>query len=132
MHRFYVILGCLGLLVFVAAGASGAARPNSLRKVLDDPKVSQKLDGSLKMRIEEILHGKGAADDKLDLIVRTHKDFTKSELKSLEKQGITFQSRIGDILTTRVAAKDLYTLAKQRKVKFIELSKEIKLNPPVP
>ena len=96
-----------------------------LSRMLNDPLRREKLDGALRLRIQQVVDGEqpsGQVDESLDVQVQISGDLTDDLRAQLTGTGLNIRGNIGDIVSGSIRMGDLAALTNVESVIYVQLA----------
>ncbi len=96
-----------------------------LSRMLNDPLRREKLDGALRLQIQQVVDGEqpsGQVDESLDVQVQISGDLTDDLRAQLTGIGLNIRGNIGDILSGSIRMGDLAALTNVESVIYVQLA----------
>ena len=106
-------------------GTNQSQEVQMLSRMLNDPLRREKLDGALRLRIQQVVDGEqpsGQVDESLDVQVQISGDLTDDLRAQLTGTGLNIRGNIGDIVSGSIRMGDLAALTNVESVIYVQLA----------
>ena len=106
-------------------GTNQSQEVQMLSRMLNDPLRREKLDGALRLRIQQVVDGEqpsGQVDESLDVQVQISGDLTDDLRAQLTGIGLNIRGNIGDIVSGSIRMGDLAALTNVESVIYVQLA----------